>query len=452
MKKRFLVIGIALAVMAGCSDDDGSGPPIGDTEVVTAPQVPRGPSVVTPGDEVLYTAVGATSSRGHPLGFRYDFDADGAGDLSDWDTLSVASRTWMEAGSRAIRAQARCRIHPNIVSPWSDPKPVEIGLGPDTEIFHIINTYFKGDQAFVEPVDFRDATPDTVPFGSWITVFYRGQLSSFADSSCTDTFGRCLKYQMRFSYVSERNPDIIANIGWRPIDPVDTNPAGVADSMSMNIGSLEYTVRARSVDQYGRPDPEPAEVEIIGNFDPFLNGLEVMGPDGEVIADGDTILWDWWTPADSSVDVGNQELVKRFYFVVTSSGRDHPKEQDGSGIKGWYYEFRHAADPDLKESLGRSDVWLDGEMLNTITDTVRWTARYPVGDWQGDAIFVDRPPSWNNQTLDLVIRGRDTSIFERFEQKMHYDGDAQIVNEFNTGRPGRWTSTLSRRFHLVLRR
>ena len=60
----------------------------------------------------------------YPLGI--DFDADGSSDITSWGVASVASKAWPTIGLMIVKSQARCEIHPNIVSDWSEPKLVEV--------------------------------------------------------------------------------------------------------------------------------------------------------------------------------------------------------------------------------------------------------------------------------------------------------------------------------------
>ena len=85
-------------------------------ENVTAPMAPGGANFAEIDVAVSYSIFGATSSSGHTLEYRIDWDDD---TISDWGPGGVVNRTWTATGSYAIRAQARCQDHPDVVSIWS---------------------------------------------------------------------------------------------------------------------------------------------------------------------------------------------------------------------------------------------------------------------------------------------------------------------------------------------
>jgi len=455
--RKTLLFAVLVIVSWGCSSDEKlPQKTTGPAETISPPIRAVGPDVVGPGQTHTFTSGGASSSLGDPVEYRFDFDAGGAHDYTTWTRSSLAQKSWASGGIKTILVQARCEIHTDKVSEWSISKLVEIGGGPNTEITGAINTYFIGGNKFTEVLNLSDAVPDTVPYGSWIKVLYDGIPSAQGDSLCADDINECLQYQMNYTWTSERRPGQENTIAWRPFDPEDTNPDGVSDSTTMNVGSVSYTVRARSTDQFSRSDTSAAEIHVVGNFPPTLDSQSVTDHGGSPIADGDTIVWDWWDPANApdTVDVitnpNDPQVVKTFYFVVHATGHDHPKEMSGSGVKGWKYSFKEVGSnpPVFEDFSSRAGDFVDGSTVNVLSDTVSVTFRHSlVGDPGGADLLANLPP-YLNKEYEYAVMGRDASILERFDQKMYYEGGIRTVNSYNTAEFGRWTAERQRRFFL----
>lgn len=454
MINRFLIIVAAAMLLAGCGRDETPGtvdvvkPP---DEKVSKPDLPGGERVVDVGGPVEFTAGGSKSTRGHALQYRFDFDAAGEHDYSQWIStdirdLAVASAEWNQSGGYVVKAQARCASHTSAESEWSDGFGIEAGLGPDTDIFHIVNMYTIGRTTYTDTIDFRDAVPDTVPFGSWITLFYKGQDTTFAAAECPDPLNKCLSYQVQYSRDSDRIPGATATSVWFPSPPEDSNPYGTADSTSMNVGSLEYVIRARAVDWFGRSDPSPAEIEIVGNFDPTLDNFAIRNEAGFPVGDSQTLFWNFWEPADSELVVVGPELMvrKTFIFVIDAAGHDHPKERQGSGVFSWLYRFEREDERGVFDKFGRSGYWAEGLEVNALSDTIRWVVEYPVADVNGDAVF-NNLPVWIGRWYDFSVVGRDIPKNEMFEQYVFFYREKQLVNSYLTDLLGRWTAPGSQR-------
>ncbi len=454
MINRFLIIVAAALLLAGCGRDETPGtvdvvkPP---DEKVSKPDVPVGERVVEFGEPVEFTAGGSRSTRSHALQYRFDFDAEGEHFYSRWistDTrdLAVVSLNWDERGAYVVKAQARCASHTAIESEWSEGLEIEVGLGPDTDIFHIVNMYTIGRTTYSDTLDFRDAIPDTVPFGSWITLFYKGQDTTFAAAECPDPLNKCLSYQVQYSRDSDRVFGAGATSVWFPSPPEDSNPYGTTDSTSMNIGSLEYAIRVRAFDWFDRFDPSPAEIEIVGNFDPTLDNFAISNEAGAIVGDSQTLFWNFWEPADSELVVDGPELKirKTFFFVLDAAGHDHPKERQGSGVFSWYYQFERGDEEGVYDPFGRSGNWVDGLDVNALSDTIRWVVEYPVSDVNGDEVF-NNLPGWIDRWYEFSVMGRDIESNEIFEQYVFFYGEKQLANSYLTDLLGRWTAPGSQR-------
>jgi hypothetical protein len=347
---------------------------------------------------------------------------------------------------------------------------INVNFDPQTEIFKVINNYVDDGVPISEEVNFLDDKPDTVPFRSWITLYYVGENDSIVDlpcngdvleipiprdsSICTDDTNQCLKYQVSFIRSSERYEYAYARSAWLPQNGEDNNPYGVTDSTSMNMGSVEYEVFVRTLDEYGLEDGTPAMIELVGNFDPTLESFYVKDHLGNEVHDGDTLTWNWWKWADSTaswlVPPAEARTRKKFYFTIEARGRDHPKESD-TGVEAWFYNFF-----DLEgnfQRFARSASWVEGASRNVLSDTFKvtfsWNPFYPAPDIQGDSVFANLP-EWINQTYDFEIRGRDTRNGQQFAQFMWVDGKQELINSYPTSLLGRWTELGRMRFYIRL--
>jgi hypothetical protein len=344
---------------------------------------------------------------------------------------------------------------------------VVVNFEPDTEIFKVLNTYFVGGATRVDSVDFRDSQPDTVPFRSWLTLFYRGWDNPYDSSTCQDVANQCIRYQVQYTHTldSEGGPAeggarIVSTERWLPEDGSDNNPFGTADSTSLTIGSETYDVRVRSLDEYLKSDGLPAEVSVTGSFSPWLTSFGLENYDGTVVADGDTLVWDWWNPAnvDDTLDIrdpadpDDDMVTKEFFFTIRGRGRDNAKEHAGSGVKSWLYVFRRTANPSVIERLKTSGVWADATTLNQLNDQIRLVQSYsPVTDPGGLNRFQTLP-GYLNVEYDVTLRGRDASLTEVFHQYMFLDGVKVLLNSYNAGTLSRWTGVMETRFYFAMRK
>lgn len=453
MTKRVLncviAAGVAAAFTVGCGTEEAPPPPVGVTEVVTVPIAPSGQEDPNKYDTVTYRTGGAASSLDHPLEYRLDLDSGGPGDFTDWSPADTFLVTWRSSGGRVVRAQARCSIHKSAESEWSDGVIVRVGTVPATEIIRVTNRYWVDGSKSEVDVDFADGVPDTVPYGSWITVYFQG-VDSTVDDNCPDLSNNCWRYQMRHDWFSPRDASMFGQTPWLPVEGQDTDLASVVDSMSMNIGTVNYTVHARVQIVFGTADPDPPSFEIAGNFPPSLDDFYLEDPRGNAMADGDTIILNWWEPEDSSLFVRGTQLMKRktFFFVVRASGHDDPR--DASDGLSWRYRFPFVDDPSQEARFARSGAWVDGVTTEALCDTHRYTAEYPESDVRGDAIFIDRPPSWQDRSLDFLIKARDLPTSTYFEQIVIVEGVPRTMNFYITDSSTIETTQRQLRFHIKL--
>lgn len=112
--RALLVIGLSLTLF-GCG--------LLRPHMITAPDVPSGPTHEETGRTLTYTTGGSTCRRGHTVEYRFDW---GDGSFSGWKSSVSASTSWSAAGTYVVRAQARCSEVPSITGDWSPPLSVTI--------------------------------------------------------------------------------------------------------------------------------------------------------------------------------------------------------------------------------------------------------------------------------------------------------------------------------------
>jgi hypothetical protein len=368
---------------------------------------------------------------------------------------------------------------------------IVVNFDPDTEIYSILNIYKVGGVTDTAQINFSDAIPDTVPYRSWITLYYRGWDNPRDKVLCDDDVNKCIRYLVRYHATSSRFHEINDDSHLLPSEgPQDTNPCGVVDSTSMNIGTVEYEIEVRSVDENGRKDGLPefamvggqqktALVHIVGNYDPTLDSLYLEDHLGKKIADSDTIKWRWsdvphnLVPDDTSQFKFHYETT--FTFNIKAFGHDNPKELDGSGVKTWRYSFTRLDPPGPDKQFGRANSWVQGPAVNQLNDQFKATFYHGRLDVDGNAIFTN-PPSWigvDNGTqnyailYEMRVKGRDTGIGENFIQYVFLRranlksflcppdpnepiSERRLLNDYPTSRFGRWTQEKVFRFYLQL--
>lgn len=120
MKRALVITALITAVWLGC--DTGSGP----VETISTPDMPDGPAWLLWEDPTgTYVTGGAVSSLGHPIVYEFSW---GDGFKSGWGGPEQWTGWEYRPGTRRyiIRAQARCAVHYNALSPMSDALVVTV--------------------------------------------------------------------------------------------------------------------------------------------------------------------------------------------------------------------------------------------------------------------------------------------------------------------------------------
>ena len=408
------------------------------------------------------------------------------------DTMRDFSNAGAEVfPSGVARFVTRCLDQANAQSQIATAEVV-VNFDPDTKLQRVLNNYSVGGVVQTREIDFTDAEPDTVPYGSWLFIQYSGTDDPRDLLRCDPPAinpDRCIDFQIAYRRESERILGTVAHSGWLPrSDGHDTDPNSTIDSNSVNMGSLEYDLFVRSVDENGRPDGTRPEFHIVGNFDPTLDSLLAIDHFGnDVVLDGggpvDTLRWNFfkgtsagidplggqprsgwpYQAATDTIDFGDTELpyIKRYKFRIRARGHDHPMETNGSGVKSWEYFIYtdYGLPTEQFWPLARAGNWANSVSINVLDDEVEVTFRYPglahptlPPDPNGDTVFANLP-GYFNEDLTLVMRGRDTAVDEPvFSQYVYLNGVRTLINQYPAASLGRWTEERIATFHLEFER
>jgi hypothetical protein len=352
---------------------------------------------------------------------------------------------------------------------------VVVNFDPDTEIFYMLNTYFQGQTEFQDSVVYNpNAPPDTLPDGSWLTLFYRGWDSPNDLSRCDDLDNKCIGYQVQYTRVGDVDggqSTVSSTVRWLPDEPEDNNPFGTTDSTTMNVGPQFYTVRARAVDEDGRADgtvastpgdPNRAEVAFYGNHSPTLDSFGMENFDGTT-ADNDTIVWNWLEPSNlnpifpslnDTVDFTATPfpvVFKDYFFVIKAEGHDHPKEPLDAGVRSWMYLFRFAANPaSIETRFGSCGNWCDVATTSVLSDTfkVRISYTWDLFEPGASSVAFNSLPDYFDTEYIFEIMGRDKSSLDDFVQYMFVNEEKTQVNSYSVASLARRTELGNRRFVL----
>ncbi len=104
--------------------------PAAGVETISTPLRPSGPATGVAGVAYTYTAGGAVSTLGDPVQYRFSW-SDGS--VSAWLAAGVtsASKSWSAPGSYTlVSVEARCSLHPTVVSQVSPTLAVTIAAAP----------------------------------------------------------------------------------------------------------------------------------------------------------------------------------------------------------------------------------------------------------------------------------------------------------------------------------
>ncbi|MDD4858382.1 MAG: hypothetical protein PHD74_09800, partial [Candidatus Krumholzibacteria bacterium] len=179
-------------------------------------------------------------------------------------------------------------------------------------------------------IDFYDSAPDTLPFNSFLRMFYWGW-----DDPKDRANNENLPIQFQFAFkrwaIIDGQYSANKQTPWYPLDgSEDTNPRASVedpynkdrDSTTMRVGTFNYTFQARSFDEQHRADGTPANVSFYGNFVPTIDSVRAGFWDRQASAEAlrtyhyamnDTIIIGW----NSSAYVARGDTMGPYAVKIT---------------------------------------------------------------------------------------------------------------------------------------
>jgi len=422
-----------IKVQARCAQDKAEESPWSDGRAVmvmeptiSQPTAPTGPPSRKTEESGRYCTGGSVSDRGEAIEYRFDFDAAGAHDTTNWSRDTCMSHSWSVARTYLIKAQARSATDAALVSPWSDGSELTVkNHDPDTRILR--GWCFFTPQSTGLPdsmlVDFGDNLPDTLPNRSRLRLEYEGWDNALAGQSP-------VPIRFQFAYrrwaIDDDGRTVAEKLSpWYPLrTPEDTNPKDLnpltrdRDSTTMRVNMFNYQFFVRSFDEQNRADATPAAVTFYGDFSPTIDSVSVGFYDQVSHAfrevRNDTLLIGWsGSPGQSRGVVMNPYevkpegggTVKSYKFVIRAAGHDDRREPPGSAIRAWKFTI---SDPDAEYQYAKEGEWLFDKPLNALEQEI-------ILRIQAFADFdVNNPPEYLGAQVVRVF-GRDNQIVESLE-------------------------------------
>ena len=401
--------------------------------------------------------------------------------------------------SGVFKFAAHCRDGANAVSPVDAAPPnkrgvcqVVVNYDPQTQFLDVLNTYHTTAGMVEEDIIYNDGIPDTVPYKSFVRIRYWG-----ADDDrdgkleCNELEpNKCIGFQVAYRSSSPYNAAANEFSLWQPRAGLhDTDPFSSTDSNTFFIGSLNYELLARALDEHDRPDGTPPSIRIVGNYSPRLDSVAVQDHLGNRLdlSIVDTLRWNFWMgegyPYQCECDTVDKpqawcfgpsdppecqfkqfpengssfDYYKRFSLYIKAWGRDNPKDPPpsdkdpyGSGIKSWRYQVMNEQGQTV--DLGKSVLgWFEQKstsgnlVMNVLNDRIRWKVFYPGPfrpnpDPMGDTVFA-KLPSWLGKNYTFILTARDTPVrsLTEFQQTIYVNGQPRLINSFGDASLGRRT-------------
>jgi hypothetical protein len=327
---------------------------------------------------------------------------------------------------------------------------VVVNHDPDTEIQEGQIIFMPASTGHWDTlaVDFHDAKPDTLPYNSFLKVFYLGWDDPKDKDHLEYNPPLPIRFQFQFSRwaFDEYGAKVADKTSpWYPLKtPEDTNPkadiepAGDRnrDSTTMRVGTFNYFFAARSFDEQNRPDGTPSFVYFVGNYPPTLDSLQVGFYDPvapfewhDVTNDTLTVGWmcsanricgDELPPYAISVNPVTKNVTKSFKFVIRAGGHDDLRDPVGSGVKGWRYGVTDT-EPENDILYYKEGEWLypTDQPFNTFQQECSFNITVPLKSnldsllAQADSL-VRHPPGFFGDQIVRVDGAdiRDTDIFK----------------------------------------
>jgi hypothetical protein len=338
---------------------------------------------------------------------------------------------------------------------------IVVNFDPDTKVLYGDNYYYnEAGLAGSTKIIFSDDSPDTLPLGSVVRINYEGWDDRRDNLEFDPPVPIRFKYRLEYTtYSSIGDEPSIGATSFLPMSAKaeDSNP-GDKDSVSMSVGSCEYTFSVRSYDEQYRYDHTPAQITFYGNFQPTVDSFELgvmkYGSSGLVFFSlGDTVKlanpkenWGFYpylvlvneNEIRPCVKIEDGDTTGLFYPVTLKfTGHDDSRDPVGSAIKAWYYWI------DGDYSFRNENEILYAEEDDLLLKDIRINIPFDEG-----AVDTTRLGQLPSGVFPIHILGFDMGVGEEFTQviRMTPAGD-MYTSVYNTSNYAR-KDTLNGQFYI----
>ncbi|MBN1164297.1 MAG: hypothetical protein JXB45_06945 [Candidatus Krumholzibacteriota bacterium] len=353
---------------------------------------------------------------------------------------------------------------------------VTVNYEPDTRIPYGRCKTWNGEEYMVY---FNDGQPDTLPYNSLLTLYYRGWDDPRDSLQYTNPV-----IQPRYQFLFERwgygaSGGISSyRTPWFPIAGAEDTDCGYdIDSTTMRVGTFDYEFSARAFDEQYRSDGSPDRVSFCGNFPPVIDTLQIGFWDPDILTgtgqrvfreiETDTLFFGWigGSPGGSGLEkrvdrgdtlyindwiynTGSSTLTKYYRFVIRGEGHDDSRDPawTGTGIKGWQYFIDDQDGGNyLYQYEGEwrydSPIWDPESAVPNLFEceiTVKFTIPFDQNIIKGDSL-VRYPPDFFGEQV-VTLRGGDIGIDEIFYEGIR--ATSPEIEDCVMIKPGEWVLLL----------
>jgi hypothetical protein len=268
------------------------------TETVTKPTITTHPEYVDLGDQANFVAQYASSNLGHSLEYQWDY---GDGTISSWEPLSgsysLGAHSYSVVGAYEVKARARCAVHTDVESDWSNAVTVNVVAGAET-----VSTPY-----IYEPDTEEEKT------------IQQGESITLRQTGASSNLGHELEYRFDFGdgYISPWSWEYYATY-----------------SGYGAIGDYEVKAQARCRDHIDIESAWSDAITIHVLLAESITRPDVSGPATGVV--GELITF---TTSGSTSDLGH-DLEYRLYISTSSSSLGNPT--DWTTMDNLTYTFTQA--------------------------------------------------------------------------------------------------------------
>ena len=267
------------------------------SETVSAPNKPTGPSNGDVGENLTFGTGGSTSSKGNEVEYQFDW---GDGTQSSWGGTSK-SKGYNSSGLFNIKARARSKPNPDVISNWSDSYQVNISGGEYVTEPNAPEGPTNGDSG--QSLNFSTGG-STSSQGNEVEYQFDwgdGTQSSWGGTSRSKSYNSTGLYNIKARARSKPNPDVISN--WSNIHTVD-----------ITVQSTTYTLSVSTFPTgAGRVNKNPDKTNYAENETVQLTATVNVGDDIYLEAESGTL--------SGPVAIGNNSEASGSQYIYGTSSQ-----------------------------------------------------------------------------------------------------------------------------------